>query len=248
MLNNATDFRSPVLSGKIVIGTVTSNNDPLRLGRFKARVDYLHPTSIADEDLPWIIKFSGFGNTGNIGNTNPPAVGSKVAIFYPTDDLYSGIYFGCLENVKLELLDDYPNSYGFIDQAGTLFLGNTSTGYYTVYHVSGSKVTFESNGDTMVQAAGNFSLQAAGTIDLVAGQGINLNSGSISIKSSGKLEVVGGGGSYEATSVSKIDGKAIGQYADTGVGATQQQFYAFAVAGNKLSANKVNPQIPPARN
>lgn len=297
MLNNATDFKSPILNGKVAIGTVAINNDPLFMNRIKVRIPYLHPDNMPDEDLPWIVKFTGVANINAQGSVYSPDIGTKVAVFFPTDDLYSGIYFGSLPNVKLELLEDYPNTYGFIDRIGTLYLANTVTGYSTFYHFSGTKFSVDGAGHVLVQVnntAGadaetenpaGIDIQVMGNANITSDNILSLNGRQIEItgtnsialktknftvdsnigtlnmkktelnadsytifgsssglvQSKGTMKVIGAGGSYDATGASKIDGHAIGMYADTGTGASQQQFFAFAVPG---SADKANGNAP----
>ena len=73
MLNNATNFKLPLLTGKIVKGVVEDNNDPLHMGRLKVRVDGLHSIKMLTEDLPWVMSLEYFSNSNDdtitIGST-----------------------------------------------------------------------------------------------------------------------------------------------------------------------------------
>lgn len=71
---------------------------------------------------------------------------------------------------------------------------------------------------------------------------------SMLVQSSASMKVVGGGGSYDATGPSKVDGKAIGMYQDTGLGATMMQFYAFAPSGSPESPSPGPVQSPEKTN
>lgn len=155
MLSNKKDYEEPILTGKIVTGTVVYNADPLHLGRVRVRVPELHPQDLADEYLPWVESWQFRSSVNSQGNINVPDVGSKCRIMYPSDDLYSGIYITGIPNVKEELLEDYPSTYGFIDRSGSLFAVNTKTDVYTLYHVTGTKLTIDGNGHCIIQATSN---------------------------------------------------------------------------------------------
>ena len=155
MLSNKKDYEEPLLTGKIVTGTVVFNADPLHLGRVKVRVPELHPKDLADEYLPWVESWQFRSSVNSQGNINVPDIGSKCRIMYPSDDVYSGVYITAIPNVKEELLEDYPFTYGFIDRSGSLFAVNTKTDVYTLYHVTGTKLTIDGNGHCIVQATSN---------------------------------------------------------------------------------------------
>jgi len=155
MLNNTTDMEEPILTGKTAIGIVVSNNDPLHLGRIKVRIEELHPKDLENEHLPWVESWNFRSNANQQGNINVPDIGSKVRILFPTDDLYSGIYISGIPNVQLELLEDYPNTYGLIDRSGTLICANTNTDTYTIYHVSGTKLSLDGQGHCLIQVTSN---------------------------------------------------------------------------------------------
>lgn len=298
MLNYSTDLKSPILQGKVVMGRVVVNNDPLHLRRIKVRVDNLHPTTTEDNDLPWVMDFSAFGNQNSQGGLYIPDLDTIVAVMYTSDDLYSGIYLGSFPNVELELLDNYPNTYGFIDRLGSLYLANTETGYYTFYHASGTKISVDGSGHTKIQVnstAGadeettnskGVDIQVYGNVNLTSnenitfnaknmtinmeesftvntpnvtsssnnltlnGQNTSINTNSVNIgatssakvQSSGSMQIIGGGGSYDCTSVSTIDGKPIGIYRDTCEGSTISTFSAFAPAGSPATASPTSPQ------
>ena len=71
------------------------------------------------------------------------------------DNIYNGLYLGCLPNVTDELLTDYPNSYGYIDRSGSLFVANTNTDNYMFQHVSGTTFLVDAKGNLKIQVANN---------------------------------------------------------------------------------------------
>ena len=191
MLNYSTDLKSPILQGKVAMGKVVVNNDPLYLRRIKVRVDNLHPTTTEDNDLPWVMTFSAFGNRNAQGGLFIPDLDTIVAVLYTSDDLYSGIYLGSFPSIEMELLDNYPNTYGFIDRLGSLYLANTETGYYTFYHASGTKFSIDGAGHTKIQVnstAGNeeetennrgIDIQVYGNVNLTSNENITFNAKNI---------------------------------------------------------------------
>lgn len=155
MLNNATDYKPQVLQGKIAKGTVVINNDPLLLGRIKVRIDVLHPVDLEDENIPWVMTKNFLSSSNNQGNVSIPDIGTECWVFFPNDDVTSGIFLGALPNIKLELTEDYPFSYGFIDRSGSLFIANTQKDSYTFYHVSGTFFTIDGAGHVEFDTASN---------------------------------------------------------------------------------------------
>lgn len=153
MLNQARDLKSQSLFGKICFGYVVVNNDPLHLGRIKARVETLFPSNIEDENLPWILPVGMVGGVNNQGNINVPDIQSKIWILYTSDDVYSGCYLGSLPNIPQDLLDDYPNTYGRVDRSGNLLLINTEKDIVQFYHVSGTNINIDGSGHTKIQIA-----------------------------------------------------------------------------------------------
>ena len=155
MLNNATDYKPQVLQGKIAKGTVVVNNDPLMLGRIRVRISSLHPQELEDENIPWVMTKNFFSCVNGQGNANIPDIGTECWILFPNDDITSGIFLGALPNIKLELSEDYPFTYGFIDRSGSLFAANTQKDSYTFYHVSGTFFTIDGAGHVEFDTASN---------------------------------------------------------------------------------------------
>lgn len=155
MLNNSTDFRLPLLTGKIVNGIVEDNKDPMHLGRIKVRVDGLHSKKMQTSDLPWIMNTRFFSSASGQGNVEIPDISSKCWVMFVDDNIYNGLYLGCLPNITEELLTDYPNSYGYIDRSGSLFVANTNTDNYMFQHVSGTTFLVDAKGNLKIQVANN---------------------------------------------------------------------------------------------
>lgn len=195
MLNNATDFKSRVLTGRIATGIVVINNDPLHLGRIKVRIQELHPETLEDENLPWIESWSFHSNVNSQGNLNIPDIGTKCRILFPNDDLYSGVYITSIPNITNELLEDYPNTYGTIDRSGNLFLVNTTKDIVEFYHVSGTNINIDGSGRTKIQIANypskntqaeihnplGLDLEVIGNINIKASENINIEAKNLNI-------------------------------------------------------------------
>lgn len=224
MLNNTNDFKLPLLTGKIVNGIVEDNNDPLHLGRIKVRVVNLHSNDMQTEDLPWVMSLNYTSAVKLQGGLKLPDIGSKCWVVYASDDLYSGVYLGCLPNITDEFLEHYPNTYGFIDRSGTLFLVDTDTDNYVFYHVSGTTVTVDAKGQIRVQVANNqvnqngkaespqpLSIEVVGNVQLKTTETISMEcknfnvkaSDSVSIESGKQISVSSDKGTYDYSTVTQ---------------------------------------------
>lgn len=202
MLNNTNDFKLPLLTGKIVNGIVEENNDPLHFGRIKVRVENLHSEKMKTEDLPWVMSLNYTSAVKLQGGLKLPDIGSKCWVLYTSDDLYSGIYVGCLPNITEDFLQHYPNTYGFIDRSGTLFLVDTETDNYTFYHVSGTTLTVDAKGQVRLQVANNqvnpdglannpqpLSLEVVGNVDLTSSENVSITCKQFNLKASNGVNI-----------------------------------------------------------
>lgn len=274
MLNNAKDFTAPILTGQIATGIVVSNADPLHLGRIKVRISELHPQNLEDQYLPWVESWQFRSSVNGQGNINVPDIGSKCRVMFPSDDMYSGIYITGIPNVSQELLEDYPNTYGFIDRSGSLICANTDKDVYTLYHVSGTKLTIDGKGNCILQATGsgsgeslsdsqlniqvvgNASIQVQDVLNIAAKEinmsanKINVNSSSYNNNSNGTTLQSGGafkinaGSSLDLTGSPVLDGKAFGIHKDTCEGSIIEQFYAFSIAGSPSKGSAPSISLP----
>lgn len=204
MLNNTKDFAAPVLTGQIATGVVVSNSDPLHLGRVKVRIAELHPQNLEDQYLPWVESWQFRSSVNGQGSINVPDVGSKCRVMFPSDDMYSGVYISGVPNVSQELLEDYPNSYGYIDRSGNLFLVNTQRDTVTFYHVSGTNIDIDASGHTKIQVTdhsptnGNgttrnpdsLTIEVVGNLDLKVSRDINIECANLTLGARNSISIM----------------------------------------------------------
>lgn len=283
-------------------GKCVDNNDPFKIGRVRIRVEGIHD-NFQDSQIPWSLSALNMCCNAGTGGIDIPDINTNVWILYLSEQGDSSLYFGASYTrnsiLSTELLEDYPNTYGFVDSYNNVFVVNKIKGYFRLLLKDGAELDFHSNGlyiktsDTVndkfpeglqihvngnakTLVSGNHLLQAEnftincnnfelnsksakfnvnGGFDVLS-KTLTLNSdtftsnsntstlnatGSNIVQSSGTMKVIGGGGSYDATAISTVDGKPIGLY-KTDI--SQTQFSAFAPVGVPDSPSATSPTLP----
>lgn len=174
------DFDKLNLKATIVSAVVIDNDDPEQLFRIKIRCNEIHK-GVPDEHLPWARPVAipiGPGSGTVQGLIAIPNINTKVAVMFQDNSDNYPVYLGAImtEDVKLnELLEDYPNSYGWIDKANNKFFINTNTNNVVFHHKSGTKIN--------IDGSGNIEITGATT-------NLNVN-GDLNVKSSGNVKIDG---------------------------------------------------------
>ena len=192
-LNPNREFKIHRLDESYYIGVVEINDDdPLKLGRVRVRVEELHGTRSPNEQLPLAteIRPSLFGSltSKSLGMYVVPEVGSRVLIQFHRGDIYSPLYSGVPLTLRERSPDgqfeeydtNYPERYALIDPNGTKLVVDTNEQTVLAEHVSGSKIQINASGDITVtgvqdltymiardvlwEVDGNFTIQCDGTI------------------------------------------------------------------------------------
>ncbi len=172
-------------AGVILPAIVVNDNDPLLIGRIKARVSLFHQ-GYADDQLPWCMPFivAPNGTAPGMGSLNVPATGSLVALFVPLKDPVNCYYLGNLlssNNTLADFITNYPYVYGNVDRAGNLFKVDTKAGTWTYNMVDGSFIEFNNGtlnivatSELMINVQGDANINASGAVN-ISGTSVNLN-------------------------------------------------------------------------
>lgn len=196
MLFNPLDVRKNHIKRSDLIATVVNNDDSKhpdkkKRGRVQIRIPILH-RNVPDDKLPWSMPHSNGGqaNAGaGSGSVRIPPNGAKVFVTQDEEDPHNPRYGMSPTtddvNEENELNEeDYPHTYGEVDQAGNMWKVNTKKNTKTTTHVSGT--TEHVDGD------GNHSLFGKGNIDEVAtGNIVKSAKGNISNHSKGNHSIKG---------------------------------------------------------
>ena len=169
------------------LGLVEDNNDPLKLGRLKVRIEPY--SEMTTEQLPWACPVLGtHGNSAEYGGLNVPELGSQVRLSFPSKDLNAPYYSGAeLNKVNRTTFfdDDYPHTYGYKDSIGNFVKINKERGTAQFQHNSTTNLQVAPDGSIKVGLAGG----AFFIFD--NGKNFDLNLGTLDISGSadGSLEV-----------------------------------------------------------
>lgn len=170
------------------IGTVTSNNDPLGIGRVQATVPGLYDVNLGP--LPWIAPMKdspfgfGTGTKGPYGVYGTPQKGSKIRIELQNGDEHKPLYGPLYTAVDANPTFASPTVWGFADPDGNMVVYDMNAHTYKFVTAGGAVITIDangkritavngdttnSNGNWAINVTGNASIQASGTISFQAG-------------------------------------------------------------------------------
>lgn len=178
-LNLTTTERTPKRMAGTHIGIVVNNNDPKKLGAVQIRIPGLIDGPNAQ--LPWATPIMpvGLGGSSNAQQMSVPNVGARltVKVIDPYTLQYSG-WMPSSATTNANMNQDYPNTYGAVDEQGTGWRINKAQQFIEITHSSGTKVVLNKEGDVVMTAARDITLEAARHINLKAGTDINIVAGS----------------------------------------------------------------------
>ena len=191
MLNNFNDLQEDDGYDGDFMAIVVDNVDPLKLHRFKVTIPGLLESN-DPASLPWVLPKSStaFGND-NVTNTSSkqsfnigiPAIGSRVYVYFQNGDPHFPVYDGqsvidgsltdSSTYASDELLINYPQRYGWRDQAKNLFYADATVGAQDVefVHKSTARVKISDDGTVLIAGVGDL-----GTITILPSGTININS------------------------------------------------------------------------
>lgn len=138
-------------------GVVVSNQDPRGLSRVKCRIPPFIDGDVAD--LPWVYAQMPAAQGGNPATSGfgVPIIGSELIIEFPTKDPHFPVYVGFWKSAGTQQAavsaEDYPNTYGQIDDTGNSWVVNKAKGTMTWTHHSGSTLHYTPEGDVIMTAA-----------------------------------------------------------------------------------------------
>ena len=155
-------------------GVVTDNQDPLQIGRVRARV----PDVTGDQECGWAMPCFPFGGNG-MGFFALPSVGAGVWIEFEHGDpdypIWAGCWYGTLAEVPPELLASPYKKVLLKTEGGTsITLDDTpGLGGITLETASGQKITMSATGIEIDNGLGaKISMQ---------GPQINVNNGALEV-------------------------------------------------------------------
>lgn len=217
-VNQAVQKPNSQIGGTKLLGYVIDDADPDKRQRVRIRIPQLHK-GVPDNELPWAVyRAEGQHNSGaGAGSVRVPTKGSKVYSSFDDNDPHHPYYGGSPTtddvNKDNELLqEDYPNTYGQIDQAGNMWKVNTQQNTMQLKHVSGMAFDIGSGGDVTIASPGNVTISAKGNLTIVADGALKMHAqGETSIKGSAIKENCSDGAassvSISARSKPQIDQK-----------------------------------------
>lgn len=180
------------------IAIVVNNKDPKKVGCVQVRIPGLidGPNPV----LPWATPIMpiSLGGNANAQQMSVPNVGARITV--KVIDQYTIQYSGWMpseitKNDKMN--EDYPDTYGAVDEQGTGWRINKKQQYIEVTHSSGSKVILNKQGDILMTAARDITLQAGRHINIKAPN-------NITIEATSALALKGESSTYDSKSGTTI--------------------------------------------
>ena len=131
------------LKGKLLLGEVVDNNDPLFMDRIKVKIPELYNPDLGE--VPWCMpaKNPVFGQGKTWGLYGVPAIGSTVLVELQDGDANFPVYRSFVQ-IKPNVNPEYntPNKWGFVDPSGNKLLVDMEAKTFTFTHSTGSVLQF----------------------------------------------------------------------------------------------------------
>jgi uncharacterized protein involved in type VI secretion and phage assembly len=177
-------------SGKVheaVIGVVTDNKDPDKLGRVKVKIPVL-----SDKDATWWAQISMMGAGKNRGWFFIPEIDDEVLVMFAHGDMESPVVIGALWGGKDKPPDKNPggnprrviksragSKVVFDDEKEQLVIEDGKSFGRITFDAKANKVTLESlQGDVAIQAPQGEVLIKGADIEMTAGTNLEVHAGS----------------------------------------------------------------------
>lgn len=166
--------------------TVVDNNDPLKIGRIRARVSTLME-GIDDSFLPWAISAANVhphgatvssASCGGSGSFSVPAIGTIVFLKWESDDPHNPVYvpYTVDQTTVISLSqEDYPDThiiYRFLNCS--VLTINTKTNELYLYNSGNSNIRIDGNHSSSVKGSTDLSLNGQVTSDFFGDTVLNV--------------------------------------------------------------------------
>lgn len=183
---------------KKYIGIVEDADDPLRLGRVKARIDWLFG-DIPLEDIPWANPKHTifFGKDGLCGQFSVPKKDSIIEIWFNDNNIYAPEYKH-IQELATDVRDELGKEY-----SGTHILGFDGDVDLKMYYTKNKGLTFYLKGSRVnISNDKSITIEHADTSSI-----IELRGGVITMTSDSQVNVTAGTRIHESSSEIWVDGK-----------------------------------------
>ena len=183
---------------KHYLAIVEDVDDPLKIGRVKARVDWLFG-DIPLADIPWANpKHTMFFGTGGMcGQFSVPKSGSLIELWFNDNNVYAPEYRH-LQELSQDVRDELQKEYH-----GTHILGFDGDEDLKMYYTRGKGLTFYLKGSRVnIAADKSITIEHDQTASI-----IELRGGVITINSDSQVNTTAGTRIHESSSEVWVDGK-----------------------------------------
>lgn len=182
----------------LIVGEVIDNEDPMQQGRCKIEVPSF-TKGLEPDIIPWSHQLFPVGTGTDVGipTFKIPAVGTKVVVIFPEKDIYSSFYLGELmyqDHQLEELLQDYPETYGFIDKIKNKYWINMKKKTVDVHHHTGTHLHIDKQGTITLDGVKDLNINIKGNTNVTVKGNATIDvGGDTSVKTGGNTVIETGG-------------------------------------------------------
>lgn len=168
-------LRSQRMTAMVVI-----TEDPNKQQRVRIRIPQLH-RGIPDDQLPWALPYrEGTANAdGGMGTVHVPPSGTMVYVSFEDEDPHFPQYSNSPTTLDVQednelVNENYPHTYGAVDQAGNRWAVNTQTGNVDFTHKSGAQIKILDDGTVQIASPKKLVLSGKEGVDISTDKDIRL--------------------------------------------------------------------------